>query len=222
MTTTLLPVITQNDITGETLFQYLKLVTVINHSWWANICPRFTLSFDLWFKHFMALALSEKLQVLQANSTTDFATFTLCTRYLVHMKAKNKNLPNLEHKTFKISDQPLTFVIDVIKSGCKCATLCISEIHVSIQSCIWCVLFASWLSTFKLCSFLWHAIIYIWDGTSVVVHSCMSSFLPSDYLFKLLLIGDSGVGKSCLLLRFSVRLCTRMHTKTRSLSLFNT
>lgn len=27
----------------------------------------------------------------------------------------------------------------------------------------------------------------------------------SDYLFKLVLIGDSGVGKSCLLLRFSVR-----------------
>ena len=27
----------------------------------------------------------------------------------------------------------------------------------------------------------------------------------SDYLFKLLLIGDSGVGKSCLLLRFAVR-----------------
>lgn len=26
----------------------------------------------------------------------------------------------------------------------------------------------------------------------------------SDYLFKLLLIGDSGVGKSCLLLRFAV------------------
>lgn len=31
-----------------------------------------------------------------------------------------------------------------------------------------------------------------------------SSFLFSDYLFKLLLIGDSGVGKSCLLLRFAV------------------
>lgn len=30
------------------------------------------------------------------------------------------------------------------------------------------------------------------------------SFLSSDYLFKLLLIGDSGVGKSCLLLRFAV------------------
>uniref|UniRef100_A0A674BQZ0 Ras-related protein ORAB-1-like n=1 Tax=Salmo trutta TaxID=8032 RepID=A0A674BQZ0_SALTR len=27
---------------------------------------------------------------------------------------------------------------------------------------------------------------------------------PIDYLFKLLLIGDSGVGKSCLLLRFAV------------------
>ena len=25
-----------------------------------------------------------------------------------------------------------------------------------------------------------------------------------DYLFKLVLIGDSGVGKSCLLLRFAV------------------
>jgi GTPase SAR1 family protein len=29
-------------------------------------------------------------------------------------------------------------------------------------------------------------------------------FTCSDYLFKLLLIGDSGVGKSCLLLRFAV------------------
>lgn len=26
-----------------------------------------------------------------------------------------------------------------------------------------------------------------------------------DFLFKLVLIGDSGVGKSCLLLRFAVR-----------------
>ena len=35
----------------------------------------------------------------------------------------------------------------------------------------------------------------------------LSHSLPSasDYLFKLLLIGDSGVGKSCLLLRFAVR-----------------
>ena len=29
------------------------------------------------------------------------------------------------------------------------------------------------------------------------------SSLEDDYLFKLLLIGDSGVGKSCLLLRFA-------------------
>jgi len=28
-----------------------------------------------------------------------------------------------------------------------------------------------------------------------------------DYLFKLVLIGDSGVGKSCLLLRFAVSYC---------------
>lgn len=32
----------------------------------------------------------------------------------------------------------------------------------------------------------------------------MLKILCSDYLFKLLLIGDSGVGKSCLLLRFAV------------------
>ena len=34
------------------------------------------------------------------------------------------------------------------------------------------------------------------------VHTCIS-VLSQDYLVKLLLIGDSGVGKSCLLLRFS-------------------
>lgn len=32
----------------------------------------------------------------------------------------------------------------------------------------------------------------------------LDCFSFSDYLFKLLLIGDSGVGKSCLLLRFAV------------------
>ena len=40
------------------------------------------------------------------------------------------------------------------------------------------------------------------------VHGVLSLFhsfdFCSDYLFKLLLIGDSGVGKSCLLLRFAV------------------
>lgn len=33
--------------------------------------------------------------------------------------------------------------------------------------------------------------------------SSLSTSSEYDYLFKLLLIGDSGVGKSCLLLRFA-------------------
>lgn len=36
-----------------------------------------------------------------------------------------------------------------------------------------------------------------------VVADDVSICVFSDYLFKLLLIGDSGVGKSCLLLRFA-------------------
>lgn len=40
-----------------------------------------------------------------------------------------------------------------------------------------------------------------------------------DYLFKLVLIGDSGVGKSCLLLRFAVRWDGRQRTRrTHSLT----
>ena len=35
-----------------------------------------------------------------------------------------------------------------------------------------------------------------------------------DYLFKLLLIGDSGVGKSCLLLRFADDTYTASHIST--------
>lgn len=38
---------------------------------------------------------------------------------------------------------------------------------------------------------------------NVRVCVCVCVFAFSDYLFKLLLIGDSGVGKSCLLLRFA-------------------
>lgn len=40
-------------------------------------------------------------------------------------------------------------------------------------------------------------------GLPALLH-IFPTFLSSDYLFKLLLIGDSGVGKSCLLLRFAV------------------
>merc|ERR1711916_296964 len=40
-------------------------------------------------------------------------------------------------------------------------------------------------------------------GTSLLAPSPMNSSSDYDKLFKLLLIGDSGVGKSCLLLRFA-------------------
>ena len=45
-----------------------------------------------------------------------------------------------------------------------------------------------------------------WDLCNVVIillTLIVTLNLRSDYLFKLLLIGDSGVGKSCLLLRFA-------------------
>lgn len=57
---------------------------------------------------------------------------------------------------------------------------------------------------------LWQLRFFVWLCCS------FRSFDFSDYLFKLLLIGDSSVGKSCLLLRFAVSLS---HTTLRSLTL---
>jgi|TARA_B110000196_G_C20808896_1_gene503718 hypothetical protein len=42
-----------------------------------------------------------------------------------------------------------------------------------------------------------------------ILQLCCATLLADDYLFILVLIGDSGVGKSCLLLRFAVRFCLR-------------
>ena len=47
-------------------------------------------------------------------------------------------------------------------------------------------------------------IIWLFDSHMLCYYKLCLLYFGSDYLFKLLLIGDSGVGKSCLLLRFAV------------------
>lgn len=53
---------------------------------------------------------------------------------------------------------------------------------------------------------------YFWNLNLVALYLCVCGFFPRtyqgmakkyDFLFKLLLIGDSGVGKTCLIIRFA-------------------
>ena len=80
---------------------------------------------------------------------------------------------------------------------------------------------ASFQSPMRLClavvlNFLWRwrdCVVFATENTLLKTIEKRTMVAPGsgqkqrdyDYLFKLVLIGDSGVGKSCLLLRFAVR-----------------
>ena len=67
-----------------------------------------------------------------------------------------------------------------------------------------------------------HCILLNTVGSTSSLYSCvppppislLAFYLNSDFLFKLLLIGDSGVGKSCLLLRFAEDTYTESYIST--------
>jgi len=52
------------------------------------------------------------------------------------------------------------------------------------------------------------------SDTSSGINSAIANTLNADYLFKLLIVGDAGVGKSCLLLRFSDHIFTSNYIST--------
>lgn len=94
-----------------------------------------------------------------------------------------------------------------------------SSIVVIILSCvtIWCKISTSVIQDILFCFFFlrhyWnHIILLILKSKLLFIYH--HHYLCSDYLFKLLLIGDSGVGKSCLLLRFAVSAFNLIHNSS--------
>ena len=87
------------------------------------------------------------------------------------------------------------------------------------QSLVLCLLLIAttvvYLCVIHVYIYCMHSLVVMWCCVGIYLFGVHQSVFPlcsSDYLFKLLLIGDSGVGKSCLLLRFAVSVDTSYST----------